>query len=110
MYFNKEYNAEVECRPTFEQLSHERIITEVNKSINTLKALENIVNDRMIGYNSLHSSLMKTHSSYEQLEHSDGTLKVALDSLYIFTEQVSHHSFILYITTSIQVHLLKLYY
>jgi hypothetical protein len=88
MYFHKEYDAEIECRPTFEQLSHERIINEANKNINVLKALENIVTDRMTGYNSLHSTLLKTGASYELLENVDGTLKVALDSLFMFTDQV----------------------
>jgi hypothetical protein len=88
MYFHKEYDAEVECRPTFEQLSHERIINEANKNINVLRALENIVTDRMTGYNSLHSTLQKTSASYELLENVDGTLKVALDSLFMFTDQV----------------------
>mgnify|MGYP006184151993 CR=1 FL=1 len=36
MYFNKEFDPEVECRPTFEQLSHERIVNEANKNINIL--------------------------------------------------------------------------
>lgn len=97
MYFHKEYDAEVECRPTFDQLSHERIINEANKNVNTLKALENIVGDRMTGFAALHNTLLKTAASYELLENVDGTLKVALDSLFVFTEQVlpcahSHNS------------------
>lgn len=92
MYFNKEYDAEVECRPTFAQLSQERIINEANKNINVLKALENIINDRMTGYTALHNTLMKTNASYELLENVEGTLKVALDSLFMFTEQVRNFS------------------
>lgn len=88
MYFSKEYDAEAECRPTFAQLSQERIINEANKNINVLKALENIINDRMTGYTALHNTLMKTNASYELLENVEGTLKVALDSLFMFTEQV----------------------
>lgn len=88
MYFNKEYDADVECRPTFEQISHERIINEANKNINVLKALENILNDRMNGYTALHNTLTKTNASYELLENVEGTLKIALDSLFMFTEQV----------------------
>eukprot|EP01032_Pedospumella_encystans_P009944 gene9944-11660_t len=87
MYFNKEFDAEVECRPTFEQLSHERIINEANKNINVLKALENVLTDRMAGYNTLHTTLTKAGSSHSLLENVDGTLKVALDSLFVFTEQ-----------------------
>lgn len=87
MYFSKEFDAEVECRPTFEQLSHERIINEANKNINVLKALENVLSDRMAGYNSLHTTLTKAGSSHSLLENVDGTLKVALDSLFVFTEQ-----------------------
>mgnify|MGYP006196904261 CR=1 FL=1 len=54
-----------------------------------MKALENILTDRMAGYNSLHTTLTKTSSSHGLLENVDGTLKVALDSLFVFTEQVS---------------------
>jgi len=105
MYFNKEFDPEVECRPTFEQLSHERIVNEANKNINILKALENILSDRMAGYNSLHTTLTKTSSSHGLLENVDGTLKVALDSLFVFTEQVSpfnslHHLSLQYLLTS----------
>jgi hypothetical protein len=89
MYFHKEYNAEVECRPTFEQLSHERVVNEANKDVNLLKALEIVVSDRMTGYASLNTALHKTGSSYELLENVDGTLKIALDSLFVFTDQVS---------------------
>ena len=88
MYFQKEYIADIECRPTFEQLSHDRIVNEANKNINVLKSLENIVGDRMVGYNVLHNTLSKTAGSYELLENVDGTLKIALDSLFMFTEQV----------------------
>lgn len=87
MYFHKEYNAEIECRPSFEQLSHERVVNEANKDVNLLKALESIVHDRMSGYTSLNSALLKSTSSYELLETVDGTLKVALDSLFVFTDQ-----------------------
>ncbi len=87
MYFNKEFDPEVECRPTFEQLSQERIINEANKNINVLRALENVLTDRMAGYNSLHTTLTKTSNSHNLLENVEGTLKVALDSLFVFTEQ-----------------------
>ena len=87
MYYNKEFNAEMECRPTFEQLSHERIVNEATRNINVLKALENIIGDRMVGFNSMHTTLAKANTSYELLENVEGTLKVALDSLFVYTEQ-----------------------
>ena len=89
MYFVKEFDADIECRPSFEQLSHERIVNEANKNLSLLKALESIINDRMVGFSSLHSSLSKSNTCYEMLENVEGTLKVALDSLYVFTEQVN---------------------
>lgn len=89
MYYDKEFDEVTECRPSFEQLSLECIITEANKNIAVLKALENIVGERMTGLNALHLSLKKASVSYELLENVEGSLKVALDSLFLCSEQVN---------------------
>lgn len=84
----KEYVEEVECRPTFEQVSQEKIIDEATKNLIVLKSLENIISERMNGFNAMNTSVLKARPSFESFEHSDCTIKLALDSLFIFVEQV----------------------
>lgn len=50
MYFDKEFNESIECKPTFEQLSYDVILSETLKNVDIIKALENIIHARMIGY------------------------------------------------------------
>ena len=90
MYYQKDFNEINECKITFEQLSYNHIINEVNKCIEILKALEHFINARMIGYDAYHTALSKSHASYEILENSSGTLKYALDSFFVYTGQVSY--------------------
>lgn len=84
----KEYIEEVECRPTFEQVSQEKIVDEATKNLIVLKSLENIINERMNGFNAQNTSILKARPFFESFEHSDCTIKLALDSLFIFVEQV----------------------
>lgn len=88
MYFHKELNVEAECRPTFDQLSIERIVDETQKTLSTLKSLETILGERYGGFSSLNSSLLKARASFEGFETTEGTLKLAADAFYIFSEQV----------------------
>lgn len=83
----------MECRPTYEQVGQDRIIDEANKNVIVLKSLENVLNERMLGFNALSASVSKTRPYFEAFEHSDCTLKLALDSLFIYVEQVTcrHH-------------------
>lgn len=89
MYIQKEFDAVIECRPSFEQLSHDRIINELNRNIGVLKALECIVSERMLGLHSFCNHLVKTQPSFELFDNSSGSLKIALDSLLGYTEQVN---------------------
>jgi hypothetical protein len=78
----------LEIRPTFEQLSLDRILNEAHKNIAGLKALEGLVNDRLQAYSSYHSSIIKVRSAFENFDSMHGTLRLAFDSLYLITEQV----------------------
>lgn len=94
MYYVKELNVDSECRPTFDQLSMDRILDETFKTVTTLKALETILGERYTGFTSLNGSLLKARAAFEGFETTDGTLKLAADAFYIFSEQVSVFSFI----------------
>jgi PDZ domain-containing secreted protein len=86
MYFDKEFDANSECRPSFEQLSHERIVNEANKNASMLKSLESMIADRLVGFNALYTTLSKMNSQYELLDNVEGTLRVAMDSMFVFSE------------------------
>ena len=80
---------DLECRPTFEQLSLDRIVNEAHHNLNMLKALDNILADRIVACNQLNAQLTKSRTNFEAFDRIEGTLKYALDTLFIFTEQVS---------------------
>lgn len=66
----------------------ERIIDEANKNIGALKALETLVTERLTAYTTLQNSAAKAKSAFEAFENFGGTLKLALDSFYLYSEQV----------------------
>lgn len=78
----------MECRPTFDQLSMDRIFDETQRNILTMKSLETILYERHNGYSALNSSLLKARAAFEGFETTEGTLKLAADAFYIFSEQV----------------------
>ncbi|KAJ1432479.1 hypothetical protein B484DRAFT_29079 [Ochromonadaceae sp. CCMP2298] len=86
MYYQKEYDADIECRPSFEQISHDRILHEAGKNLSILKALENVVTDRLNGFNAFSASRSRP-PSYELLENVGGSLRLGLDSLFVYAEQ-----------------------
>lgn len=70
----------------------DRIIDESNKNIGALKALEVLVSERLLAYTTLQNSATKVKNAFEAFEGFSGTLKLALDSFYLYSEQVSYHS------------------
>lgn len=87
MILQKEFNEDIECRPTYEQVSHDRIIDEANKNVAVMKSLENIINERLNGFNAMYASVSKTRPQFEAFEQSDYTMKGALDSFFLYVEQ-----------------------
>jgi hypothetical protein len=88
MYIQKEIDVVLETRPTFEQLSLERIFDEANKNIGALKALESIVQERLNGFTAFHSTVAKARPYFEGFDNCEGSLKLALDSFSVMIEQV----------------------
>lgn len=85
--FQKDLDEELECRPTFEQLDQERIIDESNKNIQVMKSLGDILQDRMQSYNHFLATLGKTKHSFEGFQYCDGTIRQALDALFVYVEK-----------------------
>ena len=87
-WIQRELDEELEIRPTFDQLSIERIFDEAQKNLTALKSLESIVNERLNAYTVLHNNSMKVKSAFECFESFDGSLKMALDSFFLYNEQL----------------------
>jgi len=87
MSFQRDFDEELECRATFEQLSHERVVDEAGKNILILKSFETILQERMQSFAVFLAALSKARGSFEVFQYSDGSLRQALDALFVFTEQ-----------------------
>lgn len=88
MSYNREFDEDLETRPSFEQVSQESIIDEANKNIFVLKSLENIMQERSQAYNQFLTTLSKCKQSFEVFQYCSGTLRQSLDAFFIFIEQV----------------------
>ena len=86
--FRRELDAEKEVKPTFEQISQERILDEANKNIQVLKSLETILQERSQAFDTFLSAQAKYRSSFDIFQYCEGTLRQALDALFVFLEQV----------------------
>lgn len=54
-----------------------------------LKSIESILNDRMQAYSQVLSIVGRSRYCFEGFQSVDGTLRQALDSLFVFVEQVT---------------------
>ncbi len=88
MYFQKEIDMEYECRPTYEQLSLDRIIDEANRNMNALKSLENLITERITGFSAFAANITKYRNFAESFENNEGSLRVSIDSFCYFIDQV----------------------
>lgn len=83
----KEFDEVKETKPSYEQLSEERILDEANKNIQVLKSLETILQDRTQSYNTFFTAQGKNKTSFEIFQYCQGSLRQALDALFVFLEQ-----------------------
>ena len=84
----KDFDEVKETKPTYEQISQERILDEANKNIQILKSLETILQERTQSYSTFFAAQGKYKPSYEIFQYCEGTLRQALDALFVFLEQV----------------------
>ena len=85
--FRRELDAQKEIKPTFEQISQERILDEANKNIQVLKSLETILQERSQAFDTFLSAQAKYKSSFDIFQYCEGTMRQALDALFVFLEQ-----------------------
>ena len=88
MSYDKEFNS-VDLNPSYEQLPQDRIDDQCNKNIMMLKSFELILDGRLIAFNKFLDYLSKTRTSFDVFQSSEGTLRQALDALFVFVEQVN---------------------
>ena len=84
----KDFDELKETKPTYEQISQERILDEANKNLQVLKSLETILQERTQSYGTFFAAQGKYKPSFEIFQYCEGTLRQALDALFVFLEQV----------------------
>lgn len=84
----KEHDEFRGTKPTYEQISQERILDEANKNIQVLKSFETILQERIQSYGTFFAAQGKYAPSFEIFQYCEGTLRQALDALFVFLEQV----------------------
>ena len=86
----KQFDESKETKPTYEQISQERILDEANKNILVLKSLETILQERTQSYTTFFAAQGKYKPSFEIFQYCEGSLRQALDALFVFVEQVQY--------------------
>lgn len=86
----------MEFKPTFEQLSQEMIIDEINKDISFLKSFETLIQDRAQAYSQYSNVINRSKHSAEdsfQYVNPDSHLQALLLSYSKYTEMVCYMHF-----------------
>lgn len=90
MSYKKEFEVGVDLSPSYQQLSQDRIDDQCSKNILMLKSFEHVLEERLVAFNKFLDSLSKTRTSFDAFQSSEGSLRQALDALFVFIEQVRH--------------------
>lgn len=73
MSLQHEFDEEAEMRPSYDQLSYDRIVDEANKNISIMRLLENIIQDRVQAHGAFNASLSKSTLVSENFQSLGGT-------------------------------------
>mmetsp|Transcript_3854 Transcript_3854/g.6528 ORF Transcript_3854/g.6528 Transcript_3854/m.6528 type:complete len:371 (-) Transcript_3854:1395-2507(-) len=87
MSYKKEFVEAADLSPTYQQLSQDRIDDQCAKNILMLKSFEHVLEERLFAFNKFLDSLSKTRMSFDAFQSSEGSLRQALDALFVFIEQ-----------------------
>ena len=87
IFQQEDVDENMECRPTYEQLGQKTIVHEAAKNIQILKSFETILQERLQSHNLFMGAFSKAKSSFDIFQECDGTLRQALDALFVFVEQ-----------------------
>jgi hypothetical protein len=88
MSYKREFEEAVDLSPSYQQLSQSRIDDQCAKNIMMLKSCEHVLEERLYAFNKFLDSLSKTRMSFDAFQTSEGSLRQALDALFVFIEQV----------------------
>lgn len=92
MSYKTDVNELIELTPTYQQLNQLQINEQNKGNILLLKSFENILEERVEGYLKYLQMINKTRNSIEIFSHFDGTIRQALDTLYVYLEQELSHA------------------
>jgi hypothetical protein len=87
MSYQKDFDESFELNPTYEQLNQDRINDQATKNVLTIKSLEHILDERLGAFSTYLEGLIKARSSFDTFQDCEGTLRQALDALFVFVEQ-----------------------
>jgi vacuolar-type H+-ATPase subunit I/STV1 len=87
MSYKTDVNELQELTPTYQQLNQIQINEQSMKNIVLLKSLENILEERVGAFQKYFDTIQKSRNSIEVFSDMDGTIRQALDTLYVYIEQ-----------------------
>jgi hypothetical protein len=76
-----------ELTPTYQQLNQEQINEHTMKNILILKSLEGLLDERVTAFQKYFDIIQKSKNSYDIFHETNGSLRQALDTLFVFVEQ-----------------------
>ena len=87
MSYQKEFDESFELCPTYEQLDQDRINDQAAKNVTMLKSFEHILDERSQAFSGFLDQLIRARSSFDSFQDCEGTLRQALDALFVLVEQ-----------------------
>jgi hypothetical protein len=87
MSYQQELSVTQELTPTYQQLNQEQINEHTMKNILILKSLEGLLEERVTAFQKYFDVIQKSKNSYDIFHETNGSLRQALDTLFVFVEQ-----------------------
>lgn len=87
MSYRKEFHELNELKPSYLQLNQLQINEQSNMNLLILKSLENIIEEHILAYQKYSETIQKSKNSYDIFHETNGTLRYALDTLFVYIEQ-----------------------
>ena len=87
MSYQKDFDESYDLNPTYEQLNQDRINDQAAKNVMMLKSFEHILDERLQAFSEFLDGQIKARSSFDAFQECKGTMRQALDALFVFVEQ-----------------------
>lgn len=93
-FHQREYDDEVESRPSFDQISLRRIQEELSKDLSLLKHFEVLLSDRMTSQSTYISAFSpKIRKPTDIMLLPDASINMTINSMYNYLEQVCYNQY-----------------